>query len=283
MALFLGVDGGGSGCRAAVADASGRVLGHGAAGPANIWTNYDDARANVLAAARAALAEAGAAERIGELGAVLGLAGANVPAAAARLAVALPFARVRIESDAVIALRGAMGAGDGVAAALGTGSVFGVQRGGQIRTIGGWGLVLGDHGSGARLGRALCEAALLAHDGMAPGSALLAELVAEADGPAGLVVWAGGAAPAAFAALVPRLLAAAEDGDGPAAAILAEADAAVARAIDVLRGGGDLPVCFLGGLGPVFARRLAGRYGSAIRTPAGTALDGALAMAREMS
>ena len=34
MPLFLGIDGGGTGCRAVVADATGRVLGTGAAGPA---------------------------------------------------------------------------------------------------------------------------------------------------------------------------------------------------------------------------------------------------------
>ena len=36
MSLFLGIDGGGTGCRAVLADAQGRQLGLGAAGPANI-------------------------------------------------------------------------------------------------------------------------------------------------------------------------------------------------------------------------------------------------------
>jgi glucosamine kinase len=281
--LYLGVDGGGSGCRAAVGDGQGRVLGRGSAGSANIWTGFERARDNILAAVAAALAEAGAAGRDGEVRAVLGLAGANVSGAASRLAAVLPFARARIESDAVIALRGALGTADGVTAALGTGSVFGVQRKGAIRMIGGWGHLLGDQASGARLGRALCEAALLAHDGLAPGSPLLAAVIAEAGGPAGLVVWGAGAVPADFAALVPRLVGAAAAGDAAAEAILGEAEASVAGAVDVLRGGEALPVCFLGGLGPVFARRLAARYGAMIREPAGTGLDGALAMARELA
>jgi glucosamine kinase len=215
--------------------------------------------------------------------AVLGLAGANVSGAAARLAAGLPFARARVESDAVIALRGALGTADGVTAALGTGSVFGVQRASAIRMIGGWGFQLGDQASGARLGLALCEAALLAHDGLAEGSPLLGAVLAEAGGPEGLVGWGAAARPADFAAFVPRLVAAAEAGDAAAEAIMAAATDSVAGAIDALRGGeAAMAVCFLGGLGPVYARRLAARYGAAIRAPEGTGLDGALAMAREL-
>ena len=61
-----------------------------------------------------------------------------------------------------------------------------------------------------------------------------------------------------------------------------EAEAEVARAIDRLLADGPLPVCFLGGLGPVFAARLAGRYGGLIRAPRGSGLDGALALARRL-
>jgi hypothetical protein len=64
---------------------------------------------------------------------------------------------------------------------------------------------------------------------------------------------------------------------------MAAATDSVAGAIDALRGGeAATAVCFLGGLGPVYARRLAALYGAASRAPAGTGLDGALAMAREL-
>lgn len=274
--LYLGVDGGGSGCRAAVADAAGRVLGEGSGGSANIWTDPEGARASLLAAAGAALARAGA--QPGEVVAVLGLAGANVTGAAERLGPTLPFARVRIESDALVAVKGALGAEDGIAAAIGTGSVFGAQRDGRVEMIGGWGFQLGDHGSGAVMGRALCAAALLAHDGEVAGTPLLDRLVAERGGPAGLVAWGKAAAPADFARLVPGMLAAAEAGDAAAQAILGGAAADVARAIDRLMAAGPVPVAFLGGLGPVFAARLAGRYD--IRAPRGSGLDGALLLAR---
>ncbi len=182
-----------------------------------------------------------------------------------------------------MALKGALGEADGITAALGTGSVFGVQRRGAARMIGGWGFLLGDQGSGARIGRALYEAALLAHDGLAEATPLLRAVLAETGGAEGIVAFGQRAAPADFARQVPRVLAAAAAGDPAGAAILAEAEAAVARAIDRLQADGPLPVCFLGGLGPVFAERLAGRYPGLIRAPLGSALDGALALARGLA
>ena len=87
MALYLGIDGGGSGCRAAVADATGRVLGLAESGPANIASDTATATANILAASQAALHAAGG----GTIrSAALGLAGANAAGAAHRLHHAAP-------------------------------------------------------------------------------------------------------------------------------------------------------------------------------------------------
>lgn len=284
MTLYLGIDGGGTGCRAAVADAAGRVLGRGEAASANIWTDPEGARANVLAAARAALAASGESAALADLEAVLGLAGANVTGAAERLAAGLPFARAHIESDAVVALKGALGDDDGVVAAIGTGSVYGVQRAGAVRMIGGWGFQLGDQGSGARMGRDLLEAALLAHDGLAELTPLLGDVLGEHGGPMGVVAFGRFAPPADFARLAPRIVEAAATGDPAAAAILADAEAAITGAIDRLMAESPaVPLCLLGGLGQVFAGRLAPRYPGLIRAPRGTALDGALLMARRLA
>jgi glucosamine kinase len=146
--------------------------------------------------------------------------------------------------------------------------------------IGGWGFLLGDQGSGARIGRAACEAALLAHDGLAAATPLLAGLLADHGGPSGLVAFGRRANPADFARLVPRVIAAEAASDPAGRAVMAEAEAAVAAAVDRLEADGPLPVCFLGGLGPELARRLAPRYPGMIRPPLGTGLDAALAMAR---
>lgn len=274
MTLFLGIDGGGTGCRAAVVDAAGHVLGQGQAGPANINSDFDGALGNILAATRAALGTGGA--DMTRLHAVLGLAGANMPNAAARLTAALPFASTQVKSDALIAVAGALRATDGVVAAVGTGSVFAVQRAGRIRQIGGWGFALGDEGSGAWLGRALLARALRATDGFVPVTAVLRATLDAHGGPAGVVSFAQTARPADFAALAPTITA---SGDPAAQAIMAQATADVADAIDLLQGDDVLPVVFLGGLGAVYADRLTGRW--PIQAPLGNSLDGALWLARQ--
>ncbi|HMO70606.1 MAG TPA: BadF/BadG/BcrA/BcrD ATPase family protein [Paracoccaceae bacterium] len=271
MDLHLGLDGGGSGCRAVVADAAGRILGRASGGPANILSDPEGARANILAACAAAMAAAGVAS---VAAAGMGLAGANAAGTVDRLRAALPFARLRIETDAVTAALGALGPRDGIVAAIGTGSVFARRQGAAIRQIGGRGLVLGDEGSGAWLGRAALAAALRAEDGHAPLTPFLAGLIADHGGSLGVIAFARGAAPADFAAIAPRILVS----DDPAArALVASAAAEIAAAIEVLQGGDRMPVVFLGGLGPAFRDRRAGRW--PLAEPGGPALDGALMLA----
>jgi glucosamine kinase len=145
-----------------------------------------------------------------------------------------------------------------------------------VRQIGGWGLVLGDEASGAWIGRALCSAALRAVDGFRAMTPLLAELVEEKGGPQGLVSYSLGARPADFATMAPRVV---RSEDEAARGIMAMAENEVCAAVELLRGTDALPVVFLGGLGPVFAARLSGRW--PIREALGTSLDGALRLARE--
>lgn len=279
MPLFLGIDGGGTGCRAAVADGSGRILGEGRAGPANIASDVEGARANILSAARAALwAATGSDAVLGDVRAGLGLAGANAAGATEELRRTLPFARLRIETDAVAAVKGALGDRDGIVAAIGTGSVFAAQVAGEIRQIGGWGLVLGDDGSGARLGRSLLAAALGALDGFRAMTPLLRAVLDDHGGSQGVIARSLVARPAEFAALAPRVVAS----DDPAARELMDAAVAdVARSIAVLQRDPPLPVTYIGGLGATYAVRLAGRWD--VAAPLGSALDGALRLAREVA
>lgn len=275
MTLFLGIDGGGTGCRAAVANAAGIIIGHGEAGPANIASDPEGALANILAAAHAALAAVDGAKEATDIRAGLGLAGANASGAADWLAERLPFGRVRIVTDAIAAVKGALGDDDGIVAALGTGSVFARQRAGVIRQIGGWGFVLGDEGSGAALGRMILARCLRAVDGFVAMTPLMSHLIDSHGGPAGVVTFSLSARPVDFAALAPLLIGSA---DPAALEILDHAAAEVAEAITLLQDADPLPVVFLGGLGAAYAARLAGRW--PIRAARGTALDGALLLAR---
>lgn len=273
MRFHLGIDGGGTGCRAAVCDAGGRILGEGRAGPANIASDPEGALANVLAATRAALPDGVA---VGSLHAVLGMAGANVAACAARLRSALPFASARVVTDAAIAVAGALRDGDGVVAAIGTGSVFASQRNRALRQIGGWGLVLGDEGSGAWIGRSALSETLRAVDGFRARTPLAQALLDEFGGADGIVAFAQDARPADLAALAPRVVA---SDDPVARTVMGLACGHVAASIARLQDPDPVPVVYLGGLGATYADRLAGRWQRA--DPLGSALDGALWLARQ--
>lgn len=277
--VYLGVDGGGTGCRAVVVDAAGRVLGQADGGPANVTTDPGRACDMIRDTALRAMAAAGVS-RVDAAG--LGLAGANGVDVAEALAARLPAGRLRVETDALTAALGALGGRDGVVAAIGTGSVFARYLDGQFRQIGGRGLILGDEGSGAWMGRAALSDALRAEDGHAELTPYLAGLIEAYGGGAGVIGFARNAAPADFAALMPSLIAAATatPPDRAATAILDRAEAEITEAIAILGGGDDLPVVFLGGLGPLFRDRLALRL--RIEPPAGNSLDGALLLARQI-
>lgn len=278
MSLYLGIDGGGTGCRAALADADGRILAQAEAGPANIASGPEAALTNILAVSRDVLRQAfgpAAIEtELPRLSAVLGLAGANVAARVTRLKAALPFAKLRVETDALIALKGALRDQDGIVAAIGTGSVFARQMQGQSRRIGGRGFVLGDEGSGAWLGRALLSATLRASDGFAPVTLLMQSLLDEFGGVDGIIDFGFTAHPADFARYARRIT---TSDDPVAQKLMLQACADIADSITLLQPEPALPVVFLGSLGLSLAPYFTNRW--EIRPALGSGLDGALWLA----
>ena len=113
--LFLGVDGGGTRCRARLEMADGQVLGSGLSGPASMRFGFDAMRESVMAATRQALAEAGLNdETLKNIYAGIGLAGTgHLGARAALDAWKHPFAGVWFEGDGYIAWLGAFGGDEG--------------------------------------------------------------------------------------------------------------------------------------------------------------------------
>jgi len=122
--LLLGVDGGGTRCRARLADIGGRVLGEGAAGPANLRLGVRSSLAAVRAATDQCLEQAGLGYGDCRIVACLALAGACEPVTLAQAqAVPLPFSRPILTSDARAACVGAHDGEDGGIVIVGTGSV----------------------------------------------------------------------------------------------------------------------------------------------------------------
>ncbi|OJF94964.1 N-acetylglucosamine kinase [Pararhizobium antarcticum] len=278
---ILGFDGGGTSCRAAVASADGRILGRGKSGAANILTDPDTALVNIVDAARAAYTDAGIdPAHIASATAVLGLAGNNVGDAVHYVEARLPFAKAEIVSDVLIALEGALPAGDGAVASLGTGTVYVVRRNETVSYIGGWGFAVGDLGSGARLGQALLQESILTFDGIHPSSPLTEAVMAEFDDdPRAVVDFARKARPGDLGRYAPRLFAFADKGDAVAIALLTAATTSIDETLDVVVKRGGKPICLLGGLAGLYRPWIAARHQSLFVGPLADALTGSVALA----
>lgn len=227
--LVLGIDGGGTRTTAWLSDGRRRVLGRGAAGPANpIVVGLAAARREILAAATRAL-DGLRAPRRSRLSAVcLGLAGADRPEVSrpimAWLRKRLPADSHLVTTDAVLALEIAVGAGPGIVVIAGTGSIACARDAqGQPLRAGGWGSVLDDAGSGYDLGRQAVRAALRALDGRGPktslGSAIARKL--RLDGITEIVALR--LEPPGMASLAPLVIKAASRGDAVARQLVDEA------------------------------------------------------------
>jgi len=280
--LLLGVDGGGTHCRARLADPKGTILGEAVTGPANIRLGLEEGLAAVTGATRNCLKQAGLNGQEDKIIACLALAGACEPSTLSRAqASLLPFCRATFTSDARAACVGAHAGRDGGIIIIGTGSVgWGIAGGREFR-VGGWGFPLSDEGSGAWLGSEVLRQALRAHDGVRPWTGLLRSVFErfEADAYA-IVRWMRDTGPRDYAGLAPLVVAHAERGDAAARDLLRAAaghiDVMVARLLEL----GTLRLCLMGGLNEKVEPYLSDKTRDRLVLPLGDALSGALELAR---
>ncbi|MGJ7041362.1 glucosamine kinase [Shinella sp. BE166] len=279
---ILGIDGGGTSCRAAVADPHGVILGRGKSGAANILTDPNNAIISITEAAKAAYRDAGFDETgVTGASAFLGLAGTNVGDLTRYVHDRLPFRHTDIDSDGLIALQGAIGDENGAVAILGTGSIYMGRRNNVVRYIGGWGFTVGDLGGGARIGHALLQEALLAHDGVIPRSGVTDAVLDEfKHDPRGIVEFARLSKPGDFGRYAPLVFDHARQGDPQAIAIVKAGAASVNASLDAIMALAGAPrLCLLGGLAPLYPEWLSERHRSILVEAEADALTGAVALA----
>ncbi len=280
----VGIDGGGSGTRARLTDADGRILGEGHSGASGLAQGIEQAWRHIGAAIAAAVQVAELpglpAPQPANTALALGLAGANSRPLHQQFLHHNPgYPVLRLESDALTALLGAHGGGAGAMLAVGTGSV-GLARlaDGRCRSVGGWGFPSGDEGSGAWLGLHAANLAQQLCDGRLPPAAL-AEAVLQHCGQQreALLEWCCQAGQAEFASLAPLVFACAEH-DPLAEALLARAVHCMEQLLLALDPAAALPLALLGSVGQRLAPRLPAPLRARLVRPRGDAMDGALSL-----
>ena len=281
--LFVGVDGGGTGCRARIEDAKGNPLGSGIAGPAALRIGVDRALAEVEKACRAAADDAGLkADALRSMHAAVGLAGVGRKGALEELLLRPhPFRSVIYAHDATIACIGAHAARDGGIVIIGTGSVgFAVVDGREVR-IGGYGFPISDEGSGADLGLHAIRMALRAYDERAVGTSLTRDVMLRFhNDPFEAVAWMDHANATDYATFAPLVMRHADSGDSVARGIIREAAEQIDELVRRLCEFGATRVALLGGLATSMQPWLAPDVQRRLVPVEGDAVDGALHLAR---
>lgn len=284
MALYLGIDAGGSKTTCVVGDER-TVLATATTGGSNVVRCGEAAARTQLHAAIGSACSAAKVEISGVKRICVGIAGAARPAidAIVRSAIAEMYSgEVVVVGDMVIAMEAAFGNEPGVIVIAGTGSIaYGRNSSGKTHRAGGWGFAISDEGSGHWIGRAAVSAVMWAQDESdAPPGALAQailrawKLITPDD-----LVRAANSPGADFSLLCPSVIAAAEGNDPLARAVLTQAGGELARlaAIVTRRLGMEqepVPVAMSGGVfrnsalvRNVFSRSLQSDYPKAVLRP----------------
>ena len=280
---LLGVDGGGTNCRARLCNMAGETLGEGTSGYANIRIGLDVVWANINQAIAQALKAAGlSADILSETCAGLGLAGICDPASAQQAQAAGPrFACARFTSDAHIACLGAFSGGDGAILIAGTGSAAFLIDGEKTHSMSGWGFSSGENGSAASLGRNAVREALEARDGMRAATPLVPELLATIGSTrSNIVNWLTDARPHDFGALSGLVFEAAMQGDRIGIELVGQLAREIDDKIRKLDTLGAQAICLMGGLSRPIRAWLNPWSLTRLAEPRSDAVQGAILLAR---
>jgi glucosamine kinase len=279
--LLLGVDGGGTRCRARLCSSDGAKLGEAVNGPANIRLGLDQSLNSVVQTVRQCLAQAGlTSHEMPRITACLALAGASEPTSlAAAQSRKFPFGQTTITTDARAACIGAHAGKPGGVIVAGTGTIGWAEPGG--RRVGGWGLPVSDEGSGAWIGCEALRRVLWAQDGRTGWSDLLHALFERfMRDPHAIVRFSSEALPRDFGALAPIVVEHANRNDLVGVELMQVAGGHIDRLAERLVALGAQKLALVGGLAPIMVDWISGATRKHLVRPEGDALDGAVRLAR---
>jgi glucosamine kinase len=280
--FLIGIDGGGTGCRVAIADANLRLISEATAGPANIATAFDQSVFNIGSALSAAAHGAGIDKKDLRSAQVhLGLAGVMDKAGEVRVASSLNFEHCQVTDDRPTNVMGALAGADGYLLSVGTGTIAAASNQGQCSYVGSWGFFIADQASGAWLGRHILDRTLQSYDKVIPISPLTSTLLKEYNNdPRAIVSFSLTAAPVDYAAYAPQVIEAAEAGDAIALKLMQEGSDYLMAALRALGHKSDEPVCLAGGVGKHYKPYLGKSDAIEFLEPKGSAITGALYLAK---
>lgn len=280
---LVGVDGGGTSCRARICDINGNTLGEAKTGSANILLGSSVAMASINDAIATAAEQAGLnSSHFRQMSVGLALAGAEQQDAwYAFMKQPHPYGAITLNTDAYGACLGAWGGKDGAILIAGTGSCGILLKDGQQHVVGGREFPISDQGGGAVMGLRLIQQVLLSVDGIVEQTPLARSVLEyfnhDVDN---IVSWSKTARPCDYGQFSPSIFAHAAQGDKLAVEMLSQTAADIEMWMNALIQRGADKICLMGSIAERIHAWLVPPLQQRIATPQGDAMDGAIAMAR---
>lgn len=248
---YVGIDGGGTSCRARIRDTEGQFIGEAKSGSANILLGTDIAMASIVAAIRDAALQGGLTESdFPKMHVGLALAGAEQKSAWLNfMTIDHPFASITLNTDAYGACVGAHNGQDGAIMIGGTGSCGILLKDGEQHVVGGREFPISDQGGGAVMGLRLIQQVLLAEDGIRPKTSLCQHVMNHFDNDVdNIVEWSKTAIPKDYGQFSPVIFQLANEGDELAIEMLKQTAADIEMFINALHRKGANQVCLMGSI-----------------------------------
>ena len=284
---FLGIDGGGSKCKAILVDKNNTILGTGIAGPGNPLHGFEQATNNIVKSAELALADAGLSHiPLSQFEAGVGLAGVNLPVLFKEMSDWLhPFKKMHLATDLLIACLGAHDGGDGAVMITGTGSCGFVYVDGQEKIIGAHGFPHGDKGSGAWIGLQAAKQVLLSIDKLVEPTSLTIRILdfLKAKDATEMVEAIAGRPAAFYAKMAGFVFEEAANDDAVAKSIIVEGADYISRVARQLMQQQPPRISLIGGLTPLLTPWLDDDVQQLLATPIHPPELGAVVFARQQS
>ncbi|WP_419239659.1 BadF/BadG/BcrA/BcrD ATPase family protein [Photobacterium leiognathi] len=281
--FLVGVDGGGTSCRARICDINGNTLGEAKTGSANILLGSSVAMASINDAIATAAEQAGLnSSHFRHMSVGLALAGAEQQDAwYAFMKQPHPYGAITLNTDAYGACLGAWGGKDGAILIAGTGSCGILLKEGQQHVVGGREFPISDQGGGAVMGLRLIQQVLLSVDGIVEQTPLARSVLEYFNHDVDSIVsWSKTARPCDYGQFSPSIFAHAAQGDKLAIEMLLQTAADIEMWMNALIQRGADKICLMGSIAERIHAWLIPPLQQRIATPQGDAMDGAIAMAR---
>ncbi len=278
----VGIDGGGTSCRARIRSLDGTLIGEAKSGSANILLGVDKAMASIVEAITLAAKQGGLSEQdFASMHLGLALAGAEQKSAWYDfMALSHPFASVTLNTDAYGACIGAHNGDDGAIMIGGTGSCGIYLAQGQQHVVGGREFPISDQGGGAVMGLRLIQQVLLAEDGIRAKTPLAQHVLDHFNNDIDAIVdWSKTAIPKDYGMFSPAIFEHAYQGDELAKEMLNQTAADLEMFLVALNRKGAKRICLMGSIAERLKAWLSPPVQEWIVEPQFDAIEGALMFA----